>query len=518
LAERKVPRFLLRKDPQQDDVYDYSLDDVEIVSADPQVVAVEGTTLVANKPGIVMVQILNQATGHSLVLRIEVLDQVTVTEGQTSNTYHTVPALDVGEGFSVVLKTNGTVWTWGDNEKGQQGANKDPDLVPSRSSPGEVCDSDGTVLDDIQSIAAGADHVVALAKNGVVYTWGSNEHGQLGFDTDEVEYKNAATPVGGLPSNGMAVYAGAGYSLLLTKNGEVWGWGFNDRGQLGVGYTGRNQTFSDYEKYKEEFEELRDQNMLPDDAVEPIYTSDVIIPRQVYQGESASRSQYLTNIVDLYAGDAHVLALRADGALFAWGDNADGQLGVGHDQDLTGVTFSYHVPVKVGAFTMEWREDEQKYVETAADAFPCVLDIAAGAGHSMAMLTDGSVYSWGNGGYGQLGRQENGANADMVGDATYLNEYTMDTSKEPPVEVPPVLPDTLPLSVAAPWRMTTLGGARIYGIYAGGDVSGAITAAGKQGIDVACGDGKVLRVTELQAKGGKRMTAGAYLLGHPIQR
>ncbi|MCI9330855.1 MAG: methionyl-tRNA formyltransferase [Oscillibacter sp.] len=47
---------------------------------------------------------------------------------------------------------------------------------------------------------------------------------------------------------------------------------------------------------------------------------------------------------------------------------------------------------------------------------------------------------------------------------------------------------------------------------------GAITAAGKQGIDLACGDGKVLRVTELQAKGGKRMSAAAYLLGHPIQR
>lgn len=47
---------------------------------------------------------------------------------------------------------------------------------------------------------------------------------------------------------------------------------------------------------------------------------------------------------------------------------------------------------------------------------------------------------------------------------------------------------------------------------------GVITAAGKQGIDIACGDGMVLRVTELQAKGGKRMTAAAYLLGHPIQR
>lgn len=47
---------------------------------------------------------------------------------------------------------------------------------------------------------------------------------------------------------------------------------------------------------------------------------------------------------------------------------------------------------------------------------------------------------------------------------------------------------------------------------------GVIVAAGKQGIDIACGDGKVLRVTELQAQGGKRMTAAAYLLGHPIRR
>lgn len=47
---------------------------------------------------------------------------------------------------------------------------------------------------------------------------------------------------------------------------------------------------------------------------------------------------------------------------------------------------------------------------------------------------------------------------------------------------------------------------------------GTITAAGKQGIGIACGDGKILRITELQAKGGKRMAAAAYLLGHPIQR
>lgn len=45
---------------------------------------------------------------------------------------------------------------------------------------------------------------------------------------------------------------------------------------------------------------------------------------------------------------------------------------------------------------------------------------------------------------------------------------------------------------------------------------GTILSAGKQGIEVACGDGMSLFVTELQAQGGKRMSAAAYLLGHPI--
>ena len=46
---------------------------------------------------------------------------------------------------------------------------------------------------------------------------------------------------------------------------------------------------------------------------------------------------------------------------------------------------------------------------------------------------------------------------------------------------------------------------------------GTVVAAGKQGIDIACGDGKILRVTQLQAAGGKRMAAADYLRGHPIE-
>ena len=75
-----------------------------------------------------------------------------------------------------------------------------------------------------------------------------------------------------------------------------------------------------------------------------------------------------------------------------------------------------------------------------------------------------------------------------------------------------------------PWPCATaeLAGTKfkIYRTVVGGETekpAGTILSAGKKGIEVACGDGKALLITELQAEGGKRMAAGAYLLGHPIE-
>ena len=75
-----------------------------------------------------------------------------------------------------------------------------------------------------------------------------------------------------------------------------------------------------------------------------------------------------------------------------------------------------------------------------------------------------------------------------------------------------------------PWpcAVMTLDGkmVKIYRTAVGGDTAaapGKILAAGKNGIDIACGDGKALRILELQAEGGKRMTAANYLCGHPVQ-
>ena len=75
-----------------------------------------------------------------------------------------------------------------------------------------------------------------------------------------------------------------------------------------------------------------------------------------------------------------------------------------------------------------------------------------------------------------------------------------------------------------PWpcASTELGGAtvKIFRTEVGGETAkapGAVVSAGKAGIDVACGDGRLLRILELQAQGGRRMAAADYLRGHPLQ-
>ena len=182
-------------------------------------------------------------------------------------------------------------------------------------------------------------------------------------------------------------------------------------------------------------------------------------PTQVYQGRSASRKSYLSNIVALAPGGDHVLALRADGTVLGWGNNANGQLGVGYDPDYNNeevqITFSYHVPVEV---------------MLGADRTPlnCAVDIAAGTSHSMALMADGTVYSWGSNGYGQLG-------GGVHGDRIYNPVPRFEEIDGVPVEIVEEYP--------APWdeqqtfpKAIALGedGGKIYGVYAGADVSAAI--------------------------------------------
>ena len=140
------------------------------------------------------------------------------------------------------------------------------------------------------------------------------------------------------------------------------------------------------------------------------------MPTQVLEGQSASAGYYLSNIVQISAGDGHAVALRTDGSVYGWGDNSYGQLGVGLDYtleeeqsegDVLGGTFTYRVPVRIlaGAYaTAEKAGEFENYRNHAPITYMNnVLSISAGSNHTLLLLSDGTVWSFGVDTYVQLG-------------------------------------------------------------------------------------------------------------------
>jgi alpha-tubulin suppressor-like RCC1 family protein len=217
---------------------------------------------------------------------------------------HRVQAFDVAAQASIVkiaaggrhalaLRSDGRVWSWGANERGQLGADR---TDPTSSVPVRVRDS-GTSSGMLfaADVSAGSQHSLAAHVDGSARAWGANGSGQLGDGT--MIDRRVATEVRGA-SNVAAVQAGDGHSLALTKLGRVLAWGGNASGQLGDGtYTDRLE------------------------AVEI--------------GEACDLTGTLRFATAIAAGADHSLAV---GCLLGWGKNTQGQLADG------GASSSYGAP------------------------------------------------------------------------------------------------------------------------------------------------------------------------------
>ncbi|MCA1831636.1 MAG: hypothetical protein ABR548_02225 [Actinomycetota bacterium] len=185
-----------------------------------------------------------------------------------------VSAVAAGSGMSLALKSDGTVWSWGNNWYGQLGDNSS---IQWRNVPQQVPGLSGVV-----AVAAGLTHGLALKSDGTVWGWGDNRASQVGPGGTMIP---APIHVGGLP--GVVAIAAGGYaSYALTAAGSVWAWGANDQGQLANGATG-----------------------------DPI-----AIPSPVVG---------LTDVVQVAGGSYHALALKSDGKVWGWGANFYGELGDG---------------------------------------------------------------------------------------------------------------------------------------------------------------------------------------------
>lgn len=132
-------------------------------------------------------------------------------------------------------------------------------------------------------ISAGNSHVIALKSDGTVWTWGNNEYGQLGDGSVSCAYE----PINVTALNGkdiVSVHAGEYHSIALTRDGEVYTWGHNDYGQLGLG------------------------------------NASIVV-------STPQKVESLPEIVSISAGKQHTMVLGADGYVYSFGDNSLGQLG-----------------------------------------------------------------------------------------------------------------------------------------------------------------------------------------------
>jgi len=219
-----------------------------------------------------------------------------------------------GSTHGVALAADGSVWTWGAGGLGYPvppGGSPTPHQVPG--------------LSGVKQVAAGIGFTVALRSNGEVWTWGANTAGQLGDGT----YTSRDTPARNLAPYGITQVSAGGYYALARRPGSVWAWGGNDYGQLGNGST----------------------------AVKS--ATPVIVDR---------RTQNATQIV---AGLLHAFAVDPDGSLWAWGSNLRGELGLG-----TVGPAAVRTPQKVPGLAG-------------------VTQLAAGSGQSMALRSDGTLLVWG---------------------------------------------------------------------------------------------------------------------------
>lgn len=245
-----------------------------------------------------------------------------------------------GPGHSMALKANGAVLGWGNNNSGQVG---DGTIIDQVTPVGvSTLGAGSTVI----AIAAGGAHSLALKSNGTVLAWGNNASGQLGVNN----LVDSALPVQvsglGAGSGVIAIAAGSAFSMALKSNGTVFAWGNNGGGELG------NNTIVDSP-----------------------------IPVQV---KGVGGVGFLTGVTRIAAGAAFSVALKSNGTVFDWGNNASGQLG-----NNTAPTDKL-TPVQVSAVG-------------GVGVLTGITAITAGFSHAIALRSDARLVAWGRNTSGQLG-------------------------------------------------------------------------------------------------------------------
>lgn len=288
---------------------------------------------------------------------------------------------DVGDDHGCVIRGDGMIFCWGNNNFGQLGLGS---TSPSTQPTLAQASATGSLIYPI-SVAAGGNHSCAVDINGTVQCWGANSNGQLGNGntTDQL-----APVVFQIPSGRRARQVSAGYTFTcaLLDDNTVWCAGAGSSGQLGNNSTSSSST-----------------------------------PVQVQL--SGTGTSYLENVVEITTGDFHACALATDGYAYCWG----AAMGNGSTNQETRAVYAANSPllrsisaagtttcgVTAGGEVTCWGANADGELgdgtttsrATAATVSNLTNIAAVGVGvfHACAVKADGTLTCWGKNGNGQVG-------------------------------------------------------------------------------------------------------------------
>jgi alpha-tubulin suppressor-like RCC1 family protein len=316
----------------------------------------------------------------------------------------TATEVAAGNAFKLALGSDGSVYAWGNNVSGQLGNG----TTVTSATPIKVKLPAGVTA---TAIAAGDSHSLAVGSDGLLYAWGANGSEQLGDVA--LSLTNRSTPVRVFLPAGVtatAIAAGMSHSLAIGSDGVLYAWGAHNYG----GITPGGQIVTGPQKVSMPTGVTKVEAVAAGSGY-----SLVVADGSVYgwgvndQGQLGNdKTNHLIPVkvaglagvtVDaVAAGYAHSLALASDGSVYAWGADSAGQLG-------DGTTTQQLTPVKV-----------------ALPAGVKATAVAAGSNYSLALASDGSVYAWGYNGQGQLGDGTTTSHGTPVKAAPPANVITVD--------------------------------------------------------------------------------------------
>jgi len=289
-----------------------------------------------------------------------------------------------GQNYSIALGNDGNIYSWGLNNYGQLGNgtnDNDSNLVLVNKPTG---------VTSWKAISAGAFFNLAIGNDGNVYAWGYNNFGQLGNGTTT----NANTPgLVNLPSGVTAtkISAAANSSMAAGSDGNLYVWGRNVNGQLGLGNTTDQHspvttTLPTGVTVQYLASGAFTNSILGSDG--NIYGAGSNANGQIGDGTTTQRTTFklankpnnVTSWDTLVCGASFTLAVGNNDTLYAWGFGGTGEMGNGIINKNNTSAIAVNLPAGINP-----------------------ISIAAGHNHGLAMGNDFKVYAWGKNTEGELG-------------------------------------------------------------------------------------------------------------------